>query len=500
MVNMFSKILIANRGEITCRIIRTCRRLGIATVAVYSEPEANALHVQMADEAHLLGSALPAESYLNIERVIEAAHRSSAEAIHPGYGFLSENPRFARACQQEGIQFIGPAAEVMERMGDKLLGRKLAEEAGLPLVPGTHVAIEDEEATARAKEIGFPLMVKAAEGGGGIGIRRVESPQEILKILDRVRFLAEAAFGSPRLYLERYIEDASHVEVQVLADTHGNAVHLLERDCSVQRRHQKVLEETPCVKIDAPLRSRMTEAALRLVRFIGYTNAGTVEFLVDNQGQFYFLEMNTRLQVEHPITEMVTGLDLVEQQLRVAAGEPLSFGQKEIDPKGHAIEARIYAERPSDLTPAPGVVRRVTEPKGRHIRVDSSLFPGHVVTPYYDPLLAKLIAWGEDRESALQRLSEALSAFVIEGVDTNIPVIQRVLLHPEFLQASYSGSFLERLLAEVASNGADKALAAAIAVAVALAREHQERQRPSPWRLQGRKELMRSRLNSGVPW
>ncbi|MBI2935448.1 MAG: acetyl-CoA carboxylase biotin carboxylase subunit [Chloroflexi bacterium] len=490
---MFSRVLIANRGEIASRIIRTCKRMGIAVVAVYSEADQDAPYVQQADEAHYLGRALAKESYLNIPAIVRLAQRFGAEAIHPGYGFLSENPRFARACQEAGIVFIGPSPEVMERMGDKVLARILAREAGLPLIPGTDTPVEDEDALRIAEKIGYPLMVKAAEGGGGIGVRVVDSPDRLLAVMGRARHLARSAFGSPRLYLEKYITEASHVEVQVLADSHGATLHLLERDCSVQRRHQKVLEETPCIKIDETTRQRLTDAALRLVHHVGYTNAGTVEFLVDRHQQFYFLEMNTRLQVEHPITEMVTGLDLVELQLRVAAGEPLPLRQEDVRSNGHAIEARIYAEEPGTLTPVPGVIERVQEPQGQHIRLDGTLFPGYRVTTYYDPLLAKLTAWGKTREEAVQRLWEALTSFVIEGVPTNIPVITQVLHHPSFLSATYTGSFLERLLAQLSEQANDRVLAAAIGSAVAELHHQESEQHLNPWRLQGRQHLLSPR-------
>ena len=497
---MFSKVLIANRGEIACRVIRTCQRLGVRTVAVYSEADANALHVRQADEAHLLGPSPVSESYLNIDRIIEVAQESGAQAIHPGYGFLSENPRFAQACEDAGIRFVGPSVEAMQRMGDKVLARRLAQEAGLPLIPGTDTDVEDEEALEWAYQIGFPLMVKAAEGGGGIGIRVVQSPEGLEMVLQRARFLAQGAFGSSRMYMEKYLEKASHVEVQVLADSHGNALHLFERDCSVQRRNQKVVEETPCAKIDNNLRRQMTQAALALVRHIGYSNAGTVEFLVDAEGHFYFLEMNTRLQVEHPVTEMVTGVDLVEQQLRVAAGEPLSLRQADIIPHGHAIEARIYSEDPSTLMPSVGVVEDVIDPTGEHIRVDGALFPGYEVSPYYDSLMAKLIVWAEDRDRAIQRLCDALDAFTIRGVTANISLIQRAVTHADFANVTYDTGFLERLILEPSTDGTDKEIAAVIAAAVVALQARERQESVSRWRLRGRRHLMTSRLSSGVPW
>jgi acetyl-CoA carboxylase biotin carboxylase subunit len=442
---MFKKLLIANRGEIACRVIRTARRMGIPTVAVYSDADAGSLHVRQADQSYRLGPPSAAQSYLNVQRILEAAQRTGADAIHPGYGFLSQNPAFATACQEAGVTFVGPRPSVMQAMGDKVLARRLAKEAGLPLVPGVDHEVSDAEAPDIADVLGFPVMVKAAEGGGGIGVRIVQRPRSLERILQRARILAQGAFGSARVYLERYIEDASHVEVQVLADEHGNAVHLFERDCSVQRRHQKVVEETPCAKIDPTLRQALYDAALALVRHIGYTNAGTVEFLVDRQRRFYFLEMNTRLQVEHGITEMVTGLDLVELQLRIAAGEPLPFRQSDLRSNGHAIEVRLYPEEPETFLPVLGTLKSVHVPSGDGIRVDSALFPGYEVTPYYEPMLAKVMAWGETRDIAIERLENALRSFHLEGLTVNIPVLRSVLGDPTFRLATYDCDTLTKL-------------------------------------------------------
>jgi acetyl-CoA carboxylase biotin carboxylase subunit len=496
---MFRKVIIANRGEIACRVIRTCRRMGISTVALYSDADSSALHVQMADESHLLGPSPAPESYLNIQRILQIARETDADALHPGYGFLSENAGFVNACDEAGIRFIGPHPETMIRMGDKVLARRLAAEAGLPLIPGTETDIQDDQALEEARRIGFPVMVKAAEGGGGIGIRIVPTAEELQSILQRSRFMAESAFGSGRMYMEKYIDSASHVEIQVLADHHGNAVHLYERDCSVQRRNQKVIEETPCAKIDDDLRRQMTEASIQFVRKLGYVNAGTIEFLVDGQGNFYFLEMNTRLQVEHAITEMVTGLDLVELQLRVAAGERLPLKQEDIKPRGHAIEARIYPEDPDTLTPVAGVATKVSEPEGEYIRVDGALFSGYEVSTYYEPMMAKLIVWGEDRRAAITRMVKALDEFIIEGVPSNIPVIKRVLEHNEYGEHSYDIKFLERLLQEAQDDGNNAEIAAAIAAAISVVRG-QDEEMPSRWRQEGRRRQMIHRLNSGVPW
>ena len=361
---MFAKVLIANRSEIACRIIRACEKLGIATVAVYSEADRDALHVRMADEAYLLGPSSPRESYLNTSKILSIARTSGAEAIHPGYGFLSENPTFVRACQEAEIAFVGPYPYVMENMGDKVRARNLAGKAGLPILPGTDTAVDDSRASAAAWELGFPLMVKATQGGGGIGIHIINSPDELTAVIRQERALANSAFGSPYLYFERYMQDASHIEVQVLGDQHGNLVHLFERDCSIQRRNQKIVEETPSVKLTQEQRGRLWDYALRLARSIGYTNAGTVEFLVSPEGEMYFLEMNTRLQVEHGVTEMITGLDIVELQLRVAAGEPLPVTQDQVHARGHAIEARIYPEDPHTFLPSAGVIRDFHQPSG----------------------------------------------------------------------------------------------------------------------------------------
>lgn len=497
---MFSKVLIANRGEIACRVICTCRRLGITTVAVYSEADAGSLHVREADEAYCIGSPPPSESYLNIRRIVRVAKKCHADAVHPGYGFLSENPRFARALEKAKIRFIGPTPEAISRMKDKVRARALAREAGVPIVPGTETEVSDRHALARAAEIGFPLLVKAAEGGGGIGMHVVEHPDALAAIMERARRTAKNAFGSGRLYLERYLPGASHVEVQVLADHHGNAIHLWERDCSVQRRNQKVVEEAPCPKLDRALRHRITEAALALVRHIGYTNAGTVEFLLDREGEFYFLEMNRRLQVEHPVTEMITGLDLVELQLRVAAGEPLPVQQGHIKRRGHAIEARIYPEDPETLVPMAGTVDEVVLPQGRGVRVDSALEPGYQVTTYYDPLLAKVIVWGTDREQAIKKLHRALDDFHVHGVPTNIPLVMRATGHPDFLNGVYTTGLLPRLLGQPSVDGFGPEMAAVIAAAVAVVQVQEAAVRPSPWKMQGRRQLMLGRLNGGVPW
>jgi acetyl-CoA carboxylase biotin carboxylase subunit len=517
---MFSKILIANRGEIACRVIRTCKKMGIPTVAVYSEADSNALHVQMADEAYYLGAAPPAESYLNIVKIIEVAETSGAEAIHPGYGFLSENAGFAVACREAGIKFIGPAPEVVERMGDKLEARKLAEKAGIPIIPGTNTAVGDRNALKRAKKLGFPLMVKAAAGGGGIGMQIVRSAKELVPILERARHQAENSFGSPRLYFERYLEHASHIEVQVLGDEKGNVVHLYERDCSVQRRNQKVVEVAPTIKINRKLRKVLTKNALKLAKHINYTNAGTVEFLVSSDGEVYFLEMNKRLQVEHGITEMITGIDLVEMQIRVAAGETLPLKQKVIHTHGYAMEARVYAEDPETFFPSAGIITHVKEPKlDDFVRIDGAIYPGYEVSIYYDPLLAKLICWGETREEARTRLSAALSEYQIEGVSTNISFIQRIISSKEFISGKYdtwlvaniqAGALQETGTSEDGNgqlNVDERELAAAVAVAMVAVKNGSHdgvngghRMPVSPWRIYGRSQQMAIRPVGRAGW
>ena len=492
---MFSKVLIANRGEIACRIIRTCHTLGIKAAVVYSEADSKALHVKMADEAVEIGPPAPRESYLKIEAVVKAALKVKADAIHPGYGFLSENADFVEAVEKAGITFVGPSAQVIAQMGDKVSARRLAQEHDVPVIPGTEGAIDDAEAEAAAAEVGYPIMVKAADGGGGMGIRVVSDPAELAEAIASARSQAESAFGSSRIYLERRLIDASHVEVQVLGDKHGNVVHLFERDCSVQRRNQKIIEETPCAKISPETREEMTAAAVRLAKGVGYSNAGTVEFLLDQDHEhFYFLEMNTRLQVEHPITEMVTGIDLVELQLRIAAGEALPFAQDEIEQRGAAIEARIYPEDPSSMLPTAGRVEKLAEPSGYDVRVDSALYRGYEVLPHYEPLMAKLIVRGKDRDAAIARLQKALDDYVIEGVVTNIPLVSRVLARRRFTSASYATGLLDEML-EQPSGATGKEHIAAIAVAMALRQNEALSEMPSKWKMHGRRALMVNRLS-----
>ena len=448
---MFSKVLVANRGEIAVRVQQTLKILGIATVAVYSDPDSQSPHVSMADEAWALDGQTAEETYLNIEKLIAIARRCGAEAIHPGYGFLSENPRFARACGEAGIVFIGPTPENMEALGDKIRSKALAQQAGAPVVPNSPPCTGIDTAVEEFIAIwGFPLLVKAAAGGGGRGMRLVGALEELAPALESAGREAAAAFGDGRVFLERYIQRPRHVEIQVLADGRGNTVHLLERECSIQRRYQKIIEETPSPALTPELRSRMGEAAVAVVRTAGYLNAGTVEFLLDpdsdqDNDQFFFLEMNTRLQVEHPITEEVLGLDLVEWQVRIASGEELTMGQDDIRARGHAVECRIYAEDPYlNFAPSVGTLVTWLPPSGPGLRLDSGVAQGQEISTYYDPMLAKLIAWGPDRSSSLKRMDLALSQFPVLGLVTNIPFLRHVIRRPGFLEGEYDTGFLTR--------------------------------------------------------
>ena len=445
---MFKKILIANRGEIAVRVIRACHEMGIAAVAVYSEVDRASLHVRKADEAYPIGAPAAAESYLNIQKILDVAARSGADAIHPGYGFLSENAKFARACADAGVKFIGPTAAAMDAMGSKTRARQAMEGAGIPLVPGTARGLESlEQAEHAAARIGYPVMLKAAAGGGGKGMRLVHSPQELKSALEGARSEAERSFGDSEIYVEQAILNPRHIEMQVLADEHGNTVYLGERECSLQRRHQKVIEEAPSPVVDPEMRCRMGEVAVRVAQAAGYTNAGTVEFLVDQQRNFYFLEMNTRLQVEHPVTELVTGLDLVHLQIHIANGEPLPFTQNDVMIRGHAIECRIYAEDPdNNYFPSPGKITLLLLPSGPGIRRDSGMYEGWTVPMDYDPLLAKLIGYGTDRDQAIGRLTRALNEYFVGGIKTNISLFRRILSDPDFRAARLDTGFLDRLL------------------------------------------------------
>jgi 3-methylcrotonyl-CoA carboxylase alpha subunit len=444
---MFTKLLVANRGEIACRVIRTARRLGIRTVAIHSAADASARHVRLADEAVLVGPPPPRESYLAIDRIVEAARATGAQAVHPGYGFLAENADFAEACQRAGLAFVGPPASAIRAMGSKAAAKQLMEKADVPLTPGYHGASQDPGLLAReARRIGYPVLVKASSGGGGKGMRRVDRPEELEAALAACKREAAQAFGDDRVLLERYVLRPRHIEVQVFADAHGSCVHLFERDCSVQRRHQKVLEEAPAPGMTAERRAEMGAAAVDAARAVGYVGAGTVEFIVDPSGQFYFMEMNTRLQVEHPVTEMITGLDLVEWQLRVAAGEPLPLRQEQVQLDGHAIEARIYAEDPDKgFLPSTGRLLHLAAPEASyHVRVDAGVDEGDEITPFYDPMIAKLVVWDRTRELALARMRAALAQLRIVGVANNVEFLARLVASPAFAGAELDTNLIER--------------------------------------------------------
>jgi acetyl-CoA carboxylase biotin carboxylase subunit len=442
---MFKKILIANRGEIALRVISACRELGIRTVAIYSEADRDALHVRYADEDVCVGPFPSAASYLNISAIVSAAEITEADAIHPGYGFLSENAYFAEILQDCHITFIGPSPDAIRKMGDKSLARRTVAAAGVPTVPGSPGPVDSvDDAVAFARKAGYPVILKASAGGGGRGMRVARDERELAGAYDTARNEAEKAFGNAEVYLEKYIENPRHVEFQVFGDSHGTLRHLGERECSIQRRHQKLIEEAPSAVLDAGLRKRMGEAALTAARAVNYTNAGTVEFLLDDDGKFYFMEMNTRLQVEHPITEEVTSLDLVKEQIAVAAGAPLSFSDADTSPRGHAIEFRVNAEDPVTFKPSPGRIASFHPPGGLGVRVDTAAYQGYLIPPHYDSLIAKLIVWGRDREEAIGRGRRALDFFVIEGIKTTLPLHRRILDDPDFVSGRLSTHFMER--------------------------------------------------------
>ncbi len=442
---MFRKVLIANRGEIALRIICACKELGIPTVAVFSEADRNSLHVRFADEAVCIGPPRSYESYLNIPSIISAAEITNVDAIHPGYGYLAESSYFAEVCQTCGIKFIGPSPQSIELMGDKARARAAVSKAGLPIIPGSGLIHSDDAGRVHkiAQQIGYPVIIKAAAGGGGRGMRIVRRPEELADSLATAQSEALGAFGNADVYVEKYLVNPRHIEFQVLGDEHGNVVHLGERECSVQRRHQKLIEETPSPIMTPELRRELGDLVVKAMKEIGYHSAGTVEFLFDQDGGYYFIEMNTRVQVEHPITEMVTGIDLVKEQIRIAAGRPLSFSQSEIQFRGHAIECRINAEHPGNFRPSPGRITAYNPPGGPGIRVDSTAYQDWVVSSYYDSLIAKLIAFGADRDESRARMARALDMYVVEGIDTTIPLHRRIINHPDFAQGKYGTSFLE---------------------------------------------------------
>jgi acetyl-CoA carboxylase biotin carboxylase subunit len=499
---MFHKVLIANRGEIAVRVMRACREMDIRTVAVYSDVDRKALHVRYADEAYPIGPALSTESYLRIDRIIEVARRSGAEAIHPGYGFLAENPDFARACADAGLVFIGPPVAAMELMGSKTASRRALMQAGLPVVPGTDRNLETLEEVERvAGEIGYPVMLKASAGGGGKGLRLVFAPEELESAYRNARSEAQNAFNDPAIYLEKYLERPRHIEIQILGDQHGNLIYLGERECSLQRRHQKVMEECPSPLVDDDLRHRMGKTAVRIGKLAGYFNAGTVEFLVNQKREFYFLEMNTRLQVEHPVTEMVMGIDMVKEQLRIAAGEPLRWRQEDVRLRGAALECRIYAEDPANnFFPSPGLIQRLQAPRGPGIRSDSGVYEGWTVPLEYDPLLAKLVVWGNDRAEAVARLRRALSEYEVFGIKTTIPFFRRVVDHADFVAGRIDTGFIDRALAEgILSEdepSAELERVALLAAALDASQQWSRRSRPAPparesaWKTAGRDALL----------
>lgn len=483
---MFNRILIANRGEIACRIIKTARRLGIETVAVYSEADRNSRHVRLADQAILIGPAASAQSYLSIEKIIAAAKTSGAEAIHPGYGFLSENTAFRQACDDADIVFIGPPTAAIKAMGSKSAAKKLMETANVPLTPGYHGDNQDADfLKQQADQIGYPVLIKAAAGGGGKGMRLVERTEDFAASLVSCKQEASASFGDDLVLIEKYITQPRHVEIQIFADQHGNCVHLFERDCSVQRRHQKILEEAPAPGLSAELRNTMGEAAVKAAQATGYVGAGTVEFIMGPAGNFYFMEMNTRLQVEHPVTEMITGQDLVEWQLRVAAGQPLPLSQDQLHVSGHAIEARIYAESPDkDFMPATGKLLHYHPPANtRYVRVDSGVEEGDAITPFYDPMIAKLIVWDEDRDNALARMLQALKHYEVAGVQTNIQFLSRLVGCPAFMQADLDTALITRQHDHlfVPPTPVPDTAFAALAVSELLREASQHNTETSPW-------------------
>jgi len=502
---MFRKVLIANRGEIAIRIMRACREMGIRSVAVYSEADRTALHPQMADEAHLIGPPPATESYLNFERLLDTAKKSGAEAIHPGYGFLAENANFAQAVKDAGFVFVGPPAQAMRAMGSKTEARRLMKSASVPIIPGMEDALASSaEAKKVAARIGYPVLLKAALGGGGKGMRIVEKEEDIERAFDAATREAQGAFGDGSIYLEKFLQGPRHIEFQVLADEHGHVIHLGERECSIQRRHQKIIEETPSVALTPELRREMGAAAVRATKACGYVNAGTVECMLDSSGSFYFLEMNTRLQVEHPVTEMVTGIDLVKWQLRIAAGEKLTLRQEQIIPRGNAIEARLYAEDvAAGFLPSTGTIHYLRMPSGPGIREDSGVAEGNEISRYYDPLMSKLIAWGENRGEAISRLARALREYRISGVRTTIPFCLFVIEHPNFQSGDFDTRLVDtRLHREFlelpAGSEMEQAMAAAIALSVKQngtlwtreAKSQESSMRESGWKWTGRRDTL----------
>lgn len=495
MAKLFKKILIANRGEIAVRVIRACREMGITPVAVYSEADRKALHVRLADEAYYLGPSKPSQSYLNIEKIIEIAKKAKVPALHPGYGFLAENPLFVKRCEEEDIVFIGPPSEPMEIMGKKTYSRQKMVKAGVPIIPGTLDSVKDEkDLQQKAKEVGYPLLLKASAGGGGKGMRMVESKKDLLSSFQMAQSEAQSSFNDASVYIEKYIDEPHHIEIQILADHFGNIVYLGERECSIQRRYQKVIEETPSPLLDEETRKDMGAIAVKAAVAVNYRNAGTVEFVVDREKRFYFLEMNTRLQVEHPITEMVTGVDLVKSQIEIASGSPLNFSQEDIHPKGFSLECRIYAEDPdNNFMPSPGKIIHLRTPAGGlGVRDDNGVYEGYEVPLEYDPLLSKLITWGMTRSEAVSRMLRALSEYQIYGVKTTIPFYKQILLHPKFLKGEYNTHFIPEMEKDKERADGEEKVVALIAAGVKSYVDGKKgpptllKQRESNWKFQGR--------------
>ena len=499
--SMFKKILIANRGEIVIRVIRACKELGIQSVAVYSEADRNSLHVMLASEAYFIGPAESRLSYLNIENIIAVAKQSGAEAVHPGYGFLSESPAFAKACEEAGLCFIGPGAKIIQAMGDKIHSRRLMESFGVPVTPGVSRSLQSvQEARQEAQKIGLPVMLKASAGGGGKGIRSVYHLKDMARAFKSCQWEAENLFGSREVFMEKLIPHPKHIEVQVLADHFGNVIHLFERECSVQRRHQKLIEESPSPLLPKKIQNRITSYAVKAVKKMGYTNAGTLEFIYDSHSrEVYFLEMNTRLQVEHPVTELITGVDLVKEQIFIASGRKLKWRQKDIQQKGHAMELRICAEDPRTFLPSPGRIRRCRIPQGPFVRVDGYCYTGYKVPVHYDPMIAKLISWGKDREDCINKLQRALSEFSLTGIKTNILLHRNILNHPLFLNGTYTNHFVEENLSgpgrKKLMSFVDEKVFLITAAIQAFRRQKKPTGHPPPgsrWKNQSRMENVRS--------
>ena len=498
---MFKKILVANRGEIAVRVIRACKEIGIKAVTVYSDADKTALHTRYADEVYYLGPSPASESYLKIEKIIEIANKSGAEAIHPGYGFLAENEFFARACEDNGIIFIGPNSKAIELLGDKIASKITMVKARVPVIPGSDGAVKDEaEALKIIEKIGLPVLIKAAGGGGGKGMRVVRDKKEVATAIKQATGEAQSAFGNPTIFIEKFLDQPRHIEFQILADNYGNVVHLGERECSIQRRHQKLVEESPSSIMTPELREKMGEAAKKAVKASGYNNAGTVEFMVDKDRSFYFLEMNTRLQVEHPVTELVTGIDIVKEQFKIAAGEKLSLRQEDIKLNGSAIECRITAEDPeNNFAPSTGKIIELIEPGGIGVRVDSGIYEGFEVPIYYDPLIAKLLVWAPTRKEAIKRMRRALSEYIIRGIKTSIPFHQIVMQNPNFIAGDYDTTFIDRILGKIEYKKDNYEVAAIAAVVSqflqekkAVAKETKSSEPGiNPWKLAGRQSQLR---------